>query len=203
MKRRSDLVDITGVKFNKWTVLKYDESKSINRKSYWICRCECGTIRSVRVDNLKKYQSCGCHKKQLLKNRVKHGQYNTRLYKVWIGMKQRCDNKNNIRYTNYGGRGIKVCESWYDYSNFYNWAIANGYVKGLTIDRINNNGDYKPDNCRFISNEVQQLNKSNNRLVTINNITMTIKEWCVKYGINRNTFVYRLNNGWLDEKLLS
>ncbi len=200
-KRRSDLIDITGAKINLWTVLEYD--KCINRQTYWICVCECGTKRSVRRDSLRKYKSCGCLKNEKLKVRsTKHGMYKTILYKRWVAIKQRCYNPKNSRYNRYGSLGVYMCDEWKNFINFYTWAVNNGYTDALTIDRIDNKGPYSPENCRFISNNVQQLNKSNSRIITIENISKTVKEWCEQYGINRNTFTWRINNGWEGKSLL-
>jgi hypothetical protein len=132
-----------------------------------------------------------------------HGLTDHPLMKKWISIKQRCYNLNNSRYKNYGGRGIEVCDEWKDnFKAFYDWCLANNYSSNLTIDRINNNGNYEPNNCRFISNKKQQLNKSTNHYVTIGEISLTIKEWCDRYHINRNTFVWRLRNGWNGKDLL-
>jgi len=205
IKRRKDLKNLIGESFHYWSVIGYDDSKSINRHSYWFCECKCGEVRSVRADQLRslKSKSCGCHKKEAVKKRAfKHGMCETKIHKRWTAMRQRCSNPKSSRYENYGAKGIKVCKEWDDFNNFYNWAVENGYSEDLIIDRIDNNGNYEPSNCRFISNKAQQLNKSTNRLVTIGLITMTVIEWCSKYKINRSTFAAGLNNGWVGKDLL-
>jgi hypothetical protein len=203
LRKGSNFIDRTGKQYLYWSVIEFDVSKSSGRRSYWICKCICGVIKSVRSDRLER-GSCGCIKAIILSKRTaKHMMSNTPLYKVWMGMKQRCSNKKNSRYNNYGGRGISICAEWMNFENFYNWSIENGYKKGLTLDRVDNNGDYTEYNCRYITNKKQQLNKSNNRIVTIDGESMSIHEWCTKYKINRNTFVWRLNNGWKGKELLN
>ena len=203
---RSDLKPMIGKTFENWTVLEHDIERSVDRKTFYICECKCGTNRSVRADVLRNGRSisCGCLKKEMLRERVTtHGMTKTPLHNVWIALKDRCTNPNNQRFKYYGGKGVKVCEEWkHDFQKFYDFAIENGWKKGLTIDRIDNDGDYTPENCHFITNRKQQLNKSNNNRVTINGETLTIKEWCDKSGINRNTFVWRLRNGWQGNALL-
>lgn len=204
-EKRSDISDLTGMTFNYWTVLAYDEVKFVSGKSYWICECVCGEERSIRADQLKSgvSKSCGCHNREVKRKMMTtHGDSNTKLHKRWVAMRQRCSNPKNSRYHNYGGKGVKVCSEWEDFKVFKDWSLKNGYKDSLTIDRIDNKGDYSPDNCRFISNEAQQLNKSTNRLVTIGKVTMTVKEWCDTYNINRSCFVWRLNNGWKGKDLL-
>lgn len=118
------------------------------------------------------------------------------LYGVRNGMKQRCGNSNNGKFKNYGARGIKVCEDWANnFENFYKWAMANGYKQGLTIDRIDVNGDYCPENCRWVSQKVQQNNRRNNHLITCDGVTHTLAEWSALSGIHELTINRRLENG--------
>ena len=189
--------DIIGMKFGMLTVISYSHSK--NRKSYWMCQCDCGTKKVLRLDTFKnnttsKTVSCGCY------NRVKcssatHRLSHTKLYHTWASMKDRCLNKNNPHYDRYGGRGITINNEWYDYENFYNWAISNGYEEGLSIDRIDNNGNYEPSNCKWTTQSVQNRNTSRNRMYTINGESLCITDIANKYNINRNTLNYRLNKG--------
>lgn len=126
---------------------------------YILCVCDCGNKTEIRLDqilskDLRRYSiSCGCyHKKILPQIAIKHNLYKTRIYRTWRGMKGRCLNPNNKKYHIYGGRGIKVCEEWLsDFMNFYDWAMLNGYVEDLTIDRINSNGNYEANNCQWIT----------------------------------------------------
>ena len=135
--------------------------------------------------------------------------HDTRLYQVWSNMKSRCNNPNNKRYKNYGGRGIKVCKEWeQDFKAFYDWAIMSGYDSNAnfgecTIDRIDINGDYEPNNCRWISNKEQQSNRQNNRFIKYKNETKTLTQWSECLGISFSTLKYRLDDAkWsIDEAL--
>ena len=177
-------VNLVGLKFGMWEVMEY------MGRSKWRCNCECGTIKEVGTSQLKKGLStnCGC-------KRRKHGQEGTRLYRVWGHMKERCFNKNNKSYKDYGERGVIVVNEWLDFNNFYNWAHNNGYEDGLSIDRIDVNGNYSPNNCRFITMKEQQRNKRNSKFVTINNITKTASEWAELVNLDRHTILYRINRG--------
>ena len=132
-----------------------------------------------------------------------HGMCNTRLYQIWNGMKQRCQNPNTISYKCYGGKGISVCEGWNNsFKAFYDWAIANGYSEDLTIDRIDNDGNYEPANCRWATNKEQQNHTSYTRLYTYNGETLSIMQWAEKTGIHPNMLYKRLSRGWSIEKAL-
>ena len=143
-------------------------------------------------------------KKKLREPRnYKHGMKGTRLYNVWINMRQRCYNKNMPSYKNYGERGIVVCEEWHDFAEFYKWAMENGYKNDLTIERINVNGNYEPNNCKWATREEQAYNKRNNRYITYNGKTQTMKEWSVETGINYFKIRDRLRRGWSVERTLN
>lgn len=134
----------------------------------------------------------------------KHGMYGTKLYKTWNNMISRCYCPSFQRFYNYGGRGITVCEEWRNsFVAFMNWAFANGYEEHLTLDRINNDGNYEPSNCRWITNKEQQYNKRSNRYVTYNGKTLTVKEWSDITGINQRTLGLRLDKGWSAEQALT
>jgi len=134
-----------------------------------------------------------------------HGMYRTKLYKTWNNMISRCYCQSFRNYRNYGGRGITVCEEWKkSFIAFMNWAVANGYSDELTLDRINNDGNYEPSNCRWITNEAQQLNKRTNRHITFHNETKTVKEWAKITGIHPRTITARLDRlGWSVEDTLT
>lgn len=127
------------------------------------------------------------------------------IYNSWKGMRRRCGSPYATGYENYGGRGIKVCEEWdKDPLVFIHWALANGWEEGLTLDRIDNNGDYCPENCRWISRAKQLLNRRNNRIMTLNGKSQTMKEWADELGISPLTLSNRVNrHGWSDEKALT
>lgn len=183
MKNKNRVHDLTGKKFGKLEVIGIADTTT--RKTYWICKCDCGNYKNVRADSLLcgAIKSCGCLKKQqdkinLIANHS-HKQSGTRLYKIWQNLKKRCYNKHDARYHRYGGRGIKVCSEWEKkFVNFYNWAINNGYSEKLTIDRIDNDKDYMPENCRWVDIKTQCNNRCTNIKITIGNATKTLTEWC-------------------------
>lgn len=188
--------DITGQKFGQLTVLKYAYT---NHGAVWQCKCDCGNIVEVRGDQLRNNhtRSCGCLHRS-------HGKSNTRLYYIWKHIKDRCYNKNGKRYEDYGGRGIAVCDEWKkDFQAFYNWAIKSGYQEGLTIDRIDVNDNYRPDNCRWTTMKVQQRNKRNNKMYTISSETHCLSEWCEIFGLNYDKVYCRIyRNKWPIERAL-
>lgn len=122
----------------------------------------------------------------------KHGLCYSRIYGIWNGIINRCENPNRKAYSRYGGRGIKVCEEWHDFINFYNWAINNGYQENLSIDRIDNKGNYEPSNCRWATAKEQSINRSSNRYFTINGETRCLKEWCEIYNISYKAVFARI-----------
>lgn len=133
-----------------------------------------------------------------------HGQTHTPLYNVWYGIKQRCYYKKNISYKNYGARGIKICQEWLDdFMDFYNWAMDNGYQEGLTIDRIDVNGNYEPSNCKWSTKEQQANNKRNNVNFTYDDKTMSLKAWCRYLGISYKTCMTRKHRGHSIEECLN
>lgn len=133
----------------------------------------------------------------------KHGGKGTRLFSIWANMKSRCYNQNTTHYSRYGARGITVCEEWKDdFQAFYDWAISNGYEDHLTIDRIDNDGNYEPSNCRWATVNEQSTNRSTNHVVTINGISKCLMDWCVDCGVNYKTVKDRLKRGWTYEDAL-
>lgn len=153
--------DLTGKTFGRLTVLKKSENKG-NRRM-WLCQCECGSIKIISAANLMggKTLSCGCYQKeQTSKAKKIHGEKEERLYRIWKNMKSRCYCSNKPDYHRYGGRGIEVCEEWKDnYLAFKEWALANGYKENLSIDRIDFDRNYEPDNCRWTTQRVQARNR--------------------------------------------
>lgn len=133
---------------------------------------------------------------------MEHG-VRSKLYNKWHSMKNRCNNIKSKDYKNYGGRGIRVCEEWLNYSKFREWSLSEGYIEGLTIERINNDKDYEPNNCKWITMKEQQRNKRNNRLITHNNKTLTMVEWGEIYNIHPDRIGSRLKSGWSIEKALT
>ena len=204
--------NLVGMKFGRLTVMDRESPKSKKAKGLWVCKCECGNVIKVNTSDLKSGNttSCGCKRKETLRQlRTKHGESNTRLYNVWSDMKKRCYNTKNVDYKNYGGRGITVCDEWMDFQNFYEWAIANGYDETAprgqcTIDRIDVDGCYEPENCRWVDRYIQMNNKRNNRILTYNGESHTLAEWCEIVNIPYNCLKSRLNKlHWSVEKTLT
>ena len=208
-------VDLTGQKFGRWTVLGY-HGKADNKSHVilWACRCECGKEAIVSAGNLKsgKSKSCGCLKNEMTTarnmcrstdGRPTHGMSGTRLHRVWLGMKARCQIKSSSGFYKYGARGIKVCDEWQEFEPFKNWALANGYSDDLEIDRIDNDGSYEPGNCRFVTKKQNALNKRTSRFLTINGEAKTVVEWADEAGVIERTIRSRLARGWKEKDVLA
>lgn len=199
--------DLTGKTFNRLTVIR---PVTVNKKTKWECRCSCGNVKAV--DGLALIsghtKSCGCLHKDVMAEKAKkaktHGYTHHRLYACYYRMRRRCENKANKSYKWYGGRGIKVCDEWKnDIMSFINWSIENGYKEGLSIDRIDNDGDYSPENCRWADATQQSNNRSTNAFVTYNGETHTYAEWSRIVGIKQLTLRNRIVDGkWSIEKAL-
>jgi hypothetical protein len=153
-------LDLNGKTFGRLTVVGYDGNAS--GKTRWICKCECGSERTTVTSNLTRglTQSCGCLQRERTSDaRTTHGLSGTRVYHIWVNMLARCENEKNHKFTDYGGRGISVCKQWHKFSPFADWAMANGYSDDLTIDRVNNDGNYEPGNCQWATSLEQSRNK--------------------------------------------
>ena len=172
----------------------------------WLCKCDCGNYVTVRAYSLKNNtRSCGCLQKELTSMSKKtHGLSKNILYSVMYSIKNRCYNKNEPSYKYYGKRGIIICNEWKNnFISFYNWAINNGYKKGLTIDRIDVNGNYEPNNCRWITIQEQQKNKRNTVYIKYNKQIHTLEEWAKITKIPQKTLHQRYYDNWGIEKMLT
>lgn len=165
-------IDLTGQRFGRLTVIRTASERTKTGNFQWVCYCDCGTEVNVISNNLRNghTKSCGCYERERIsETQATHRQSHKRLYNVWSGMKQRCYNKKSKFYKDYGGRGIKVCEEWrHDYQAFHDWAYANGYDEAApkwkcTIDRIDVDGDYHPENCRWVDMKTQRHNRRDSR----------------------------------------
>lgn len=171
--------DLTGETYGKLTVRCFC-GKDKYSHNLWLCDCECGGTAITDTSALKqgKAKSCGClHKQRLIDRNTTHGKSKTRLYKIYSHMIERCYNPKCKGYKDYGNRGIKVCDEWQEFTNFYRWALENGYKENLTIDRINVNGNYEPSNCRWATMLTQSNNKRNTIKITFDNEVHTLSEW--------------------------
>ena len=195
-KRRSE--DLTGKKFGRLLVVGFDHMVRVDQRSTakWKCVCDCGNVVIVSQGSLLTGDtiSCGCYRNEKFRERVTtHGLSYTPLYGVWNCMKKRCENENDNYYQDYGGRGIRICDEWHDFKNFNDWAVTSGYSDGLTIDRINNDGDYSPNNCRWADAITQANNRRSCRYITYAGNTHTIAEWARLFNISYFTLWGRIN----------
>ena len=201
MPRSSDL---TGLRFGMLVVIGRKVAKG---RGYWVCKCDCGNETTARTDSLKSghTSSCGCLSRTKRREALTtHGHWGSRLYSIWHGMIQRCTNPNNANYIRYGGRGIHVCAEWKNsFESFFEWATDNGYDDNLSIERIDNDGNYCPQNCRWATMEEQANNRRTSYTITFNGETHTLSEWAKITGINRSTLMSRLASGWEIERVLS
>lgn len=206
----SVLRDLTGQRFGRLTVLCRDDDhiqENGRHRIMWKCLCDCGNEVIVFGENLKKgaSRSCGCLQKEEASERHStHHQTDTKLYGIWCAMKARCYNKNTKYYYRYGGRGICICDEWKNsFEAFHDWAVLAGYKQGLSIDRINNNAGYSPENCRWADAKTQANNRCNNRILTHQGETKTLTEWAVASHVNPKTLFSRAYSGYSDAEILS
>jgi len=189
-----------GTLYGEWTVccpnfcIKYNTPHSL-------CRCSCGKLKTVSNRNLLlgKTFSCGHNNGE---NNKTHGESKTRLHEIWLNIRKRCLCKTNTNYYLYGERGITICEEWNDYLKFKEWALSHGYSEIFTLDRINNNGNYEPSNCRWATDEQQHNNTRRNIFVASNGKTQTLRQWSREVETAYTTMRYRKHHGWKDEEVL-
>lgn len=193
-------LDLKGKRFGRLTVI--DEAGRANNQVLWKCRCDCGKISFARGSALKSgaIKSCGCGKKEAV---TKHGMRKTRLYKIWSNMVMRCEVPNSSSADRYYDRGIKICSEWRNsFEIFRDWAFASGYADNLTIDRIDNDGNYEPSNCRWATATEQGRNKRNNVLLTCNGETRCMAEWAEVTNQPRSRLNNRYRRGWSDSEIV-
>jgi len=180
-------VDCTGEVFGRLIVVSRAPKDKAGRHR-WLCRCQCGTLLTVRTGNLRRgtTKSCGCLRKEAARLRfTKHGLHQTSTYKIWKGMRIRCRNINYAKWGDYGGRGIRVCERWENFENFL--ADMGSHPSGTSIERIDNDGDYEPGNCLWATQTVQSRNTRRNRRVTVCGKQMLIMDACDVYGVQKTS----------------
>lgn len=210
-------LDITGKRFGKLVAIKKVDSRLQGKqlRSYWLFRCDCGKEKEMCKYSVVHGSSisCGCHQKSIAGERArKHGMESTRLYGCWLDMKHRCQyekskaGKEYKNFKHYKNRGIEVCNDWLDKengsTNFINWALKNGYKDTLTLDRIDVNGNYCPENCRWVDAKTQANNKTTNHLITIDGETKTLQQWVDLAGISQTTYYNHKRIGLNDRDAL-
>lgn len=196
-RRKTKPGELVGQRFGRWTVIAF-AGRTKDRQLLWLCRCDCGNEGVVRTYALKKgrSKSCGCLNKEVTsKVKSTHGMSHTKLYRVWRAMINRCTNPNQKSYERYGQRGIRVCDKWLTFEGFLE-DMGASYQEGLTLDRIDVNGDYEPSNCRWVSMKKQSNNRRSNHLIEFQGEKMTFSEASERFVIPYHTLKRRLYTGW-------
>ena len=197
---RGKLNDLTGQRFEKWLVINRSIPNGKDGDALWNCQCDCGTVRPVNGNSLKRGEtkSCGCiigHGDSLPKN-------TSRAYLAWGNMKSRCLNSNGQHYSRYGARGITICNRWKNsYKNFRK--DMGQCPEGLTLERINNNHGYSPDNCKWATRKEQSKNRYNNVWIEQGGKKMVQKDWCRELNVNSGSWQYHKSKGMSDEDVLN
>lgn len=202
-----------GCKFGRLTVIGYAvrhkpyKNREKENRTLIISKCECGNINETRIYQLTsgKTSSCGCYKSELVSSRrFKHGDSgkgNSRIYQIWSAMRARCAAKSGLGFKNYKSRGITVCSEWNDFINFKSWSISNGYNESLEIDRIDNDGNYSPDNCRWTTREINSSNKRSTLKISYLGETKSLADWCKLLGLKYREMQRRISHrGWTVEE---
>jgi len=198
--------DLTDTRFCHLVVLgKLNKDENNTTRTKWILKCDCGNECTSTEKNLSsgdKKTCCQCeYHSNLLSTNKTHGDSKSKLYRVWYSMKERCNNKKLKGYKNYGGRGIKFCDEWKDYLNFKKWSEESGYKDGLTLERIDNNGNYSSENCRWATMYEQAQNRRSNRNITYKNLTFSVSKWEKVLGVKRGLISSRIKYGWNVDKI--
>jgi len=194
--------DLTGQVFGRIKVLSRAENRG--KQTYWLCSCECGSEKEICAYNLTKglTKSCGCLSAEMIGDRSRvHGLTDSKEYHIWSCMKSRCHNKANRAYRYYGAKGVAVCDEWRDSFEQFLADMGNA-PEGMSIERIDVYGNYEPSNCKWATIEEQANNKTNNRYLTLDGVTLTAAQWGRKLGIRSHTILRRLRDGWTVDRAL-
>lgn len=200
----SQAIDLMGMRFGRLSVIA--KTRINGCRVAWVCKCDCGNETTTLTTELLRgrTKSCGCYHNEKFGDAVrKHGQYKTRLYRIWGNMLQRCGNQKNDSYSLYGAKGIAVCDEWKEFEAFGKWALENGYTDALSIDRIDNSKGYSPDNCRWATPQEQTDNRGCSVHISFDGKNQTLKRWSEETGIPYRKLLWRINNGWSTEKALT
>lgn len=190
-------IDRTGKRFGRLTVVGVVQPYCKTNK--WQCICDCGKVKEIHVSNFCNTKSCGCLcAENLSKMRKTHGMAKTRIYHIWCNMRRRCNDVKNQAYDRYGGRGITVCERWMKFENFLK--DMGERPEGMSLDRIDNNSGYSPDNCRWATTVEQNNNQRKNVFITLEGKTQTLAQWCREKGMLYRLVRKRLHLGWSPER---
>jgi hypothetical protein len=193
--------DLTGKRFGRWQVLELVGKRRDARHQFiWRCRCDCGTEKTVSGSTLKlgTSVSCGCYKRE---RSTTHGMDGTPTYKAWSAMLARCNNPKSKEYHNYGGRGIRVCEAWHKFEPFF--ADMGERPAGLSIDRIDNDGNYEPENCRWADWKQQNRNRRNNKMMEFRGERISLAELAERHGLGYRLVWRRIKRGLSAEEAVS
>lgn len=207
--KKYNFINLMGLSFGRLTVIDRVENDK-DGNSRWLCKCECGKQKVILGRSLRKgaTKSCGCLLSEASKKRMsalltKHGMAGSKLYRVYSAMRERCEKPSSPEYHRYGGRGITVCEEWKkSRASFFEWAVQNGYKEGLQIDRINNDGNYEPSNCRWVTNIENCNNTSRNIFLEYNGERHTLSEWARIRSIPVSTLYTRYHTGKTPAEIL-
>lgn len=206
----AQMINMIGKRFGRLVVIKRTSDHyypSGRHDVCYTCQCDCGNVVDVLGIHLRSEHtiSCGCFRVDTSRQAMTtHGMTNTRLHNIWKNMLERCFNHDHKNYDIYGGRGITVCDEWKDnFKSFAEWSFENGYADYLSLDRVNVDDGYSPDNCRWVTQKDQCNNTRRNINVTISNETKTLKQWAEYYGLKYGTIVSRVDRGWNPIKALT
>jgi len=197
-------MDLSGKQFDRWSVLHFHDRSGVDRKPRWWCRCQCGSERAVFQGSLVLHtsRSCGCLRREVSGSRTRtHGRSGTKIYMVWSDMLKRCNNPGHPSYKHYGGRGISVCERWRDIENFV--SDMGDPEEKRELDRIDNDGPYSPDNCRWATRSEQANNSRRNKWVSYQGETLTVTQWAERLNIEFHVLRWRLKHNWPIERALT